>query len=79
MSSEATTAKLFVNGKSQAVRIPKMYEFQGIDEVIVTKKGDTIILSPVRKNWTSFMELSKADDDFMSSRPKLFEEDRVKL
>ena len=74
-----TTAKLFTNGKSQAVRIPKIFEFTGIDEVNIRKEGDTLIITPARKNWASFAALPKADDDFMQDRPKLLDCDRVTL
>ena len=74
-----TTAKLFINGKNQAVRIPKVFEFIGIDEVNIRKEGDTLIISPTRKNWMSFSASPKADDDFMTERPELLDEDRVTL
>jgi antitoxin VapB len=45
------TAKLFRNGRSQAVRLPKEFRFPG-DEVTVRREGDTVILEPVRRtNW----------------------------
>jgi antitoxin VapB len=74
-----TTAKLFINGKNQAVRIPRALEFIGIDEVNIRKKGDTLIISPTRKNWMSFPDSPKADDDFMTKRPELLDKDRVTL
>ena len=75
----SATAKLFINGKSQAVRIPKAFEFAGIDEVNICKEGDRLVITPVRKNWGSFMALPKADDDFMQERPELMGRDRVTL
>lgn len=75
----AVTAKLFKNGHNQAVRIPKAYEFQGIDEVIIVKEGDTIVLMPARKSWSSFSQLPSADKDFMSSREPLMDKKRVKF
>lgn len=39
------TAKIFMNGKSQAVRLPKEFRFEG-DEVIVKKVGDAVMLFP---------------------------------
>lgn len=71
------TAKLFKNGKNQAVRLPKQFEFRGIDEVIIRKEGDTIVLIPIRKTWLSYADLAAADDDFMSSRPTLVDDKRV--
>ena len=38
------TAKLFKNGRSQAVRLPAKYRFQG-DEVFITREADKVILS----------------------------------
>ena len=47
------TAKLFKNGGSQAVRLPKEFRLEG-DEVFVRLDGDTIILSPKPKSWKDF-------------------------
>ena len=44
------TAKLFVNGRSQAIRLPKEYRFPG-KEVFITKVDDMVILYPRRKGW----------------------------
>jgi antitoxin VapB len=41
-------AKLFQNGRSQAVRLPRAFRFEG-DEVRVRREGDAVILEPVRK------------------------------
>ncbi len=40
------TARVFTNGRSQAVRIPKQYRFD-VDEVYINKIGDTLMLTPV--------------------------------
>ncbi len=40
------TAKLFTNGRSQAVRLPKAFRFEGIQEVIIERDGDAVILRP---------------------------------
>jgi len=42
------TAKLFMHGRSQAVRLPKEFRFEGT-EVRVSKVGDKVILEPVAK------------------------------
>ncbi len=39
-------AKLFWNGRSQAVRLPKEFRFEG-DEVLVRREGETVVLEPV--------------------------------
>ncbi len=41
-------AKLFWNGRSQAVRLPKAFRFEG-DEVLIRKDGDAVVLEPVGK------------------------------
>ena len=50
------TAKLFVNGSSQAVRLPKEYRFAGT-EVYAQKIGDTVVLVPKEKAWETFLEV----------------------
>jgi antitoxin VapB len=44
------TAKLFKNGQSQAVRLPKEFRMTG-DEVYIKKQGEAIILLPKEKSW----------------------------
>ena len=60
------TAKIFVNGRSQAVRLPKNYQFDG-NEVYIQKVGDAVILFPKDKDWETFLDgLNGFSDDFMS-------------
>jgi antitoxin VapB len=64
------TAKLFMNGRSQAVRLPSAYRFDA-KEVFIRKDPVTgdVILSAKPQNWDSFFEaLKSADvpDDFMN-------------
>ncbi len=60
------TAKLFQNGKSQAVRLPKKYRFPG-DKVIIKRMGDAVVLLPYQDSWkTLFESLEQFSDDFMS-------------
>lgn len=42
-------AALFRNGRNQAVRIPRELEMEG-SEVLIRKEGDSLILTPIRKN-----------------------------
>lgn len=72
-----TTAKLFINGQSQAVRIPKAFQFEGVKEVNICKNGNAVIITPKKKSWTSFADTEPADDDFMQNRSDLLETDRV--
>jgi len=41
------TARLFTNGRSQAVRLPKGFRFEGVREVSLERDGEAIILKPV--------------------------------
>ena len=60
------TAKIFENGRSQAVRLPKEYRFDS-NEVAVGKIGDIVILMPRDKSWESFMQaVDLFSEDFMS-------------
>ena len=59
------TAKLFLNGRSQAVRLPKEYQFTGND-VYIKRVGEAVILFPVDKEWEVFLHgLNNFSDDFM--------------
>lgn len=73
----AVAVKLFKNGQSQAVRIPRIFQFEGIDEVLIHREGNAVIITPKRKSWTSFTELPITDDDFLMERPALFDSERV--
>jgi len=58
-------AKLFQNGRSQAVRLPKEFRFKG-NEVKISKKGDKVILEPLeRSRWPEgFWDNFSMDPDF---------------
>ncbi|HKK67824.1 MAG TPA: type II toxin-antitoxin system VapB family antitoxin [Bacteroidales bacterium] len=59
------TAKLFQNGSSQAVRLPKEFRIQG-NEVKIFKHGNQVILEPIEMTWDSLFEsLSEFPEDFM--------------
>ena len=66
------TAKLFYNGRSQAVRLPAEYRFQG-SEVYIRRDPATgdVILSRRPESWQDFFELMKTIEvpkDFMADR-----------
>jgi antitoxin VapB len=69
MASEASdmprTAKVFMTNRSQAVRLPKEYQFSTA-EVFIRKEGDDVILSPRPQNWRGYLETAPiASDAFM--------------
>jgi len=62
------TAKLFRNGQSQAVRLPREFRFDG-DFVYVKKSGNAVILLPANGIWESLVEsLNGFSEDFMADR-----------
>lgn len=62
------TAKLFQNGQSQAVRLPKEFRFQG-DKVFIKRMGNAVVLLPYHEAWQSlFDSLDLFSDDFMVER-----------
>jgi antitoxin VapB len=62
------TAKLFMTGRSQAVRLPKEFRFEG-DKVYITKVGDAVILISHHTPWNTLLESLKLfSADFMEDR-----------
>ncbi len=62
------TAKLFMTGRSQAVRLPKEYRFEG-DEVMIKRVGDAVVLLPRTRGWDSLLEsLSMFEPGFRLKR-----------
>jgi len=69
------TAKLFANGQSQAVRLPKNYRFTG-DEVGIMKVGDVVLLYPKAKEDALFLSsLGGFTDDYFESIESARDED----
>ena len=70
-ATEQATAKLFMNGRSQAVRLPKEFRFEG-EEVFIHKKGDSVVLTPrpmdaATQSFIEFIEnIPPLPDDFLS-------------
>jgi antitoxin VapB len=64
----ADRAKIFWSGRSQAVRLPKEYRFEGT-EVRIRRRGDAVILEPIPTDWRWLDELisSSLDDDFIAA------------
>ena len=62
------TARLFINGKSQAVRLPKAFRFQG-DRVYVHRVVAGVLLLPVAEGWDSLIaSLDLFSEDFLADR-----------
>ena len=64
----AQVAKIFMNGSSQAVRLPKEYRFS-TDKIYITKQGNKVILSEKRLTWDDFFNtISAFDNNFLQDR-----------
>ena len=61
------TAKLFQNGRSQTVRLPKAFRFEGVSEVRIERDGDRVVLSPASR--PSIEGLIAALDEFDRENP----------
>jgi antitoxin VapB len=58
------TAKVFMNGRSQAIRLPKEFRVEG-DEVYITKRdGKIIIFEKPQKSWAEIVSDMPAFPDF---------------
>lgn len=61
------TARLFWSGRSQAVRLPKDFRFQG-EAVRIRRHGNAVILEPVADEWSWLDAIAgKLDDDFVQA------------
>ena len=61
-------AKLFTNGRSQAVRLPKEFRFEG-DSVVIKRVGKAVVLLPKDAPFDGFFEaLTQFSPDFMEER-----------
>ena len=66
-----STAKIFMNNRSQAVRLPKEFQFK-TREVFIRKEGDEVVLSPRPKDWSAlFAPEAAASKEFMTNVEKL--------
>ena len=70
------TARLFRNGRSQAVRLPKKFRFEG-DKVYVKRVGNAVVLLPYSGSWEGlFGSLDAFSDDFMEDREQPVREEQ---
>ena len=74
------TAKLFINGRSQAVRLPKTFRFDG-DEVYIKKASGGVLLIPKDNTpWDTWEQnLMKYDEPFMVERNQPEPQERAGL
>ena len=72
-------AKLFKNGQSQAVRLPKEFRFEGT-QVFIKRVGNAVLLLPEQDSWqVLFDSLGLFSDDFMEAREQPDQQEREDL
>ena len=74
------TAKIFTNGGSQALRIPKEFRYN-TNEVMVNRIGNIMIVTPMNNKWSGLLQsLDMFTDDFMADgRGELPAQEREEL
>ncbi|HEU5234060.1 MAG TPA: type II toxin-antitoxin system VapB family antitoxin [Terriglobales bacterium] len=76
VASSQRKAKIFMNNRSQAVRLPKEFQFK-VSEVFIRKQGSDIVLSPRPLDWSSYFASGPvASDSFMENVEDLPVQDR---
>ncbi|WP_026079868.1 type II toxin-antitoxin system antitoxin VapB [Spirulina subsalsa] len=73
------TAKLFMSGNSQAVRLPKSYRFSG-DEVVIKRLGNAVVLLPKEDPWqVMFDALQEFPEDLQIERDRSLPMEREQI
>lgn len=71
-------AKLFPNGRSQAVRLPKEFRFAGT-EVNIERRGDEVVLTAVEGKWARFVrEIPHISEKTADIMMRIVEENRLR-
>lgn len=70
------TVSIFKNNNNQAIRIPRDMEFTGVSELEIVRKGDMLVLRPVRPTWGSLRDMPPADADFLTDRNDVIDDSR---
>jgi antitoxin VapB len=65
--AQIVTAKVFMNGRSQAIRLPKEFRVD-TKEVLLTKEDGEIMVSPKKINWQEFFDAFEGASDFEIER-----------
>lgn len=72
----ADIAKVFLSGRSQAVRLPKEYRFKGTEVYIKKEKGKVILSEKSLKTWAELFDVFIGDPDFSVHRELLQDKPR---
>jgi antitoxin VapB len=61
------TTKVFKSGNSQAIRLPKEYQFKTTEQLYINKIGNALVILPKNDPWTLFKQsLTEFSSDFMT-------------
>ena len=70
-SEPRKVARVFMNGRSQAVRLPKEFRFDS-DRVVIRREGRNVVLSPMFEDWDDyFRNAAHLPDDFEAATPEM--------
>ncbi len=73
------TARIFWNGRSQAVRLPQEFRFDS-DHVFIKKVGTGVLLLPADRTWDSLVQsLTEFSGDFMEEREQPVQQRRPEM
>ena len=66
-----TTELIKDSDGSHILIIPEEFEaeFSGVDKVDICREGQCLIITPIRKSWSSLIHAERTDEDFLKSRP----------
>ncbi|MBB3307778.1 MULTISPECIES: type II toxin-antitoxin system VapB family antitoxin [unclassified Enterobacter] len=70
---------IFKYGNERAICLPHDMDLDGINELEITREGDTLLLRPVKPSWKSFVHEGKEELDFLSEREDVFDKRRFEL
>ncbi|MCL1930806.1 MAG: AbrB/MazE/SpoVT family DNA-binding domain-containing protein [Treponema sp.] len=74
------TAKIFTNGRSQAIRLPQKYRFKGSEVYIKKEKGKVVLSEKPHETWAEIFKEFKGDPGFSLHRELVRDKPRkVKL
>jgi antitoxin VapB len=71
-------AKIFKNGRSQAIRLPKDFRFSG-KVVSISHLGNGVLIQPIRETWIDVYNAMSELDVFMEDREDLPAQERETL
>ncbi|WP_370694815.1 type II toxin-antitoxin system VapB family antitoxin [Pseudomonas sp. FP597] len=65
------TISIIKDGDGQRIHLPADMAYDGVDELDISREGNTIILRPARPSWLSLADLPRADEGFLQEREEI--------